>query len=129
MAISYEVMASNNIYLSHAGHLDLLVLWSWCGNAILVPIRHARIRHFFDQKIRAHWLEAHLFPFAPPAVCNLMTTPYFKIHISGMWHSGSASALHAESPGFDSPHLHDVIFEWSRVRLTLGACYALIAQW
>ena len=24
----------------------------------------------------------------------------------GMWHSGSASALHAESPGFDSPHLH-----------------------
>ena len=29
-------------------------------------------------------------------------------------------SLHAESPGFDSPHLH-AIFEWSRVRLTLGA--------
>eukprot|EP00985_Skeletonema_marinoi_P013635 scaffold6789_cov206-Skeletonema_marinoi.AAC.19 len=74
----------------------------------------------------------------------------------GMWHSGSASALHAESPGFDSPHLHRIrvravqgarlkfecvrtrgfkshrmqaIFEWSRVRLTLGAILALIAQW
>ena len=39
----------------------------------------------------------------------------------GMWHSGSASALHAESPGFDSPHLHATTFEWSRVRFTLGA--------
>ena len=46
----------------------------------------------------------------------------------GMWHSGSASALHAESPGFDSPHLQ-AVFEWSRVRLTLGALLALIAQW
>ena len=35
-------------------------------------------------------------------------------------HSGSASALHAESPGFDSPHLQ-ASFEWSRVRFTLGA--------
>ncbi len=25
--------------------------------------------------------------------------------LKGMWHSGSASALHAESPGFNSPHL------------------------
>ena len=37
-----------------------------------------------------------------------------------MWHSGSASALHARSPGFDSPHLQ-ADFEWSRVRFTLGA--------
>ena len=34
----------------------------------------------------------------------------------GMWHSGSASALHAESPGFDSPHLHRI-----RVRAVQGA--------
>ena len=34
--------------------------------------------------------------------------------------SGNTSALHAESPGFDSPHLH-AHFEWSRVRFTLGA--------
>eukprot|EP00984_Skeletonema_dohrnii_P025225 scaffold14339_cov84-Skeletonema_dohrnii-CCMP3373.AAC.3 len=33
-----------------------------------------------------------------------------------MWHSGSASALHAESPGFDSPHLHRI-----RVRAVQGA--------
>ena len=39
-----------------------------------------------------------------------------------MWHSGSASALHAESPGFDSPHLHSpATFEWSRVQSTSGA--------
>lgn len=40
----------------------------------------------------------------------------------GMWHSGSASALHAESPGLDTQHLH-AVFESSRVRLTLGAMY------
>ena len=50
--------------------------------------------------------------------------------ILGMWHSGSASALHAEDQGFNPPHLHYLsIFEWSRVRLTLGAFSALIAQW
>ena len=38
----------------------------------------------------------------------------------GIWHSGSASALHVESPGLDSPHLQ-ADFEWSRVRFTLGA--------
>jgi hypothetical protein len=46
----------------------------------------------------------------------------------GMWHSGSAAALHAASPEFDPPLLQ-AIFEWSRVRLTLGAHLALIAQW
>jgi hypothetical protein len=46
----------------------------------------------------------------------------------GMWHSGSAAALHAASPEFDPPLLQ-AIFEWSRVRLTLGALLALIAQW
>ena len=38
----------------------------------------------------------------------------------GMWHSGSAAALHAASPGFDPPLLQ-ATFHWSRVRLTLGA--------
>ena len=47
--------------------------------------------------------------------------------LQGNWHSGSASALHAESPGFDSPILQ-ATFEWSRVRFTLGAIEALIAQ-
>jgi hypothetical protein len=50
--------------------------------------------------------------------------------ISGMWHSGSAFALHAEGEGFNPPHLQiRAMFEWSRVRLTLGAFSALIAQW
>ena len=50
--------------------------------------------------------------------------------ILGMWHSGSASALHAEGQGFNPPHLHYLsIFEWSRVRLTLGAFSTPKAQW
>ena len=48
--------------------------------------------------------------------------------LKGMWHSGSASALHAESPGVQLP-ASPAVFEWSRVRLTLGASQALIAQW
>ena len=37
-----------------------------------------------------------------------------------MLYNGSASALHAENPAFDSPNLQ-ASFEWSRVRFTLGA--------
>ena len=33
------------------------------------------------------------------------STPQYCVSLSGLWHSGSASALHAESPGFDSPQL------------------------
>ena len=38
---------------------------------------------------------------------------------TGLWRSGSASALHAESPGFDSPHLHHT--KSIRVRAVQGA--------
>ena len=61
---------------------------------------------------------------------DLMFGRRHNSRISGMWHSGSASALHAEGQGFNPPHLQiRAIFEWSRVRLTLGAFSALIAQW
>ncbi len=53
--------------------------------------------------------------------CAVDNVPIRAYHQPGIWHSGSASALHAESPGFDPPYLQHAIFEWSRVRLTLGA--------
>ena len=75
----------------------------------------------FDRDQRGQfWHTLYFFACAHSLVkCYICFVVLYTI-ITGNWHSGSASALHAEGLGFNPRILH-AVFEWSRVRLTLGA--------